>query len=345
MRFIQNLKKNRKKILISGYYGFDNFGDEAILQTLVKRLKDYNCDITVLSSNPTKTKDNYSVKAIKSFNILKVLFGILNCDVFISGGGSLLQDATSLKSLIYYLLIINFAIFFNKKTIIFAQGLGPFKNKKGAFFVKNTLKHCTYVSVRDKKSHYLLKKWNINSDLVCDPFFDIPLPEQNSSDFVGVQLRHTKTLNFNYLKELANQIAINFPNQTVKIFSLQDSLDIKICEQFGQYLKDLNINYKIISNKTPFEIIKEISTVNYMIAMRFHAILTSARFGIKTLALSYDIKVEKLAKEFGLPCLAMKHEDNISEAIDKLKKINSQELLELANTKHFNWINIENIVM
>ena len=51
-----------KKILISGYYGFDNFGDEAILKVLLEKLKD--CDVTVLSANPRKTFDTYGVHTV-----------------------------------------------------------------------------------------------------------------------------------------------------------------------------------------------------------------------------------------------------------------------------------------
>ena len=86
-----------KKILISGYYGFDNFGDEAILKVLLEKLKD--CDVTVLSANPRKTFDTYGVHTVYTFSIEHVLKEIAYCDVLISGGGSLLQNVTSSKSL------------------------------------------------------------------------------------------------------------------------------------------------------------------------------------------------------------------------------------------------------
>ena len=152
---MKNFKQ--KKILISGYYGFDNFGDEAILQTLVTNLKRINCDITVLSHNPKKTASNYDVKSINSFSILKVFINILKCDIFISGGGSLLQDITSLKNLIYYLTVIVIALVFNKKVVIFAQGFTPFRTKLGKFFTSFVLKYCDKIYVRDIKSQELLK--------------------------------------------------------------------------------------------------------------------------------------------------------------------------------------------
>ena len=99
-----NMKKSsgkNKNILISGYYGFDNFGDEAILGVLVKKLKELNANVRVLSKNPAKTASLYGVETTFFFNLLKVIFRICKCDVLVSGGGSLLQNVTSMKSLIY----------------------------------------------------------------------------------------------------------------------------------------------------------------------------------------------------------------------------------------------------
>jgi len=139
---MKKFNEKQTKVVISGYYGFDNFGDEAILGVLVKKLKELNADIRVLSKSPSKTASLYDVKSTLFFCMLQVIFRISRCDVLVSGGGSLLQDVTSLKSLIYYLFVINIALFFNKKVVIFAQGIGPINNKFGAFLTKNTLKKC-----------------------------------------------------------------------------------------------------------------------------------------------------------------------------------------------------------
>ncbi|MBQ9688546.1 polysaccharide pyruvyl transferase CsaB [bacterium] len=329
--------KKYNKILISGYYGFDNFGDESILQTLVTKLKTQNNKITVLSSNPQKTSEYYDVSSVYSFDMFKVFANILKCDTFISGGGSLLQDTTSFKSLAYYLILLNLALFFGKKVVIFAQGLGPFRNKLGALWVKHTLKRCSYISVRDKKSQFLLKKWGINSELVCDPFFDIPLPTPQPQGIVGIQLRKTKTLNINYLKELARFVAQNFKDKKLELYSFQESLDLKICEQFREFLNENGADAQIISQKTPYEMIERISKLDYMIAMRFHAVLTSVRLGIRTLAVSYDMKVEKIAREFNIPCLQMKSSDDFTEAFQRLRGVDSKSLVKLSEEKSFNW--------
>ena len=149
------------KYLVSGYIGFDNFGDEAIAKVLTTYLKSKGAEkITLLSSNPHKTERQYEVY---SAHFLKFFKPILESDVLISGGGSLLQDITSLKSLIYYLAVIVVALVFNKKVIIFAQGFTPFRTKIGKIFTKFVLQYCDKIYVRDSKSQEILNDMRLNS--------------------------------------------------------------------------------------------------------------------------------------------------------------------------------------
>jgi len=158
------------KYVISGYIGFDNFGDEAIARVLTEKLKREGAEkITLISSNPQKTADIHGVEACP---MLKFIRPLLKADILISGGGSLLQDVTSLKSLIYYLGIIYVALFLQKKVIIYAQGIGPIRSGFGQILTKFALKYCTEITVRDKKSQELLESWGIKADLVKDPVFD-----------------------------------------------------------------------------------------------------------------------------------------------------------------------------
>lgn len=328
-----------KKVVISGYYGADNFGDEAILATLIQRLKKFNAEITVLSTNPDKTARTHQVNAIKSFDLNRVNKALSQCDVLISGGGSLLQDATSIKSLFYYLWVIFMAQFYKKQVIIFAQGIGPINNKIGKFFTKNLLKKCRWVSVRDDKSLFLLRSWGIKTDLVCDPLYDLELTGSTPENRVGIQLRSFKTLTEKLLITLANRVAIDFPDKEIEIYSFQDCNDLEVCKHFETLLLSVNPNLKtsIISGKTPNEIIKLMASLEYMIAMRFHAVLIALKYGIKTLAINYDYKVESIANEACIPALSMLATEDYGYMFNRLKNLDHRALLEFANSKHFNW--------
>lgn len=328
-----------KKVVLSGYYGADNFGDEAILETLIQRLKKLNAEITVLSSNPDKTAKIHNVNSIKKFSIGQIIKTISKSDILISGGGSLLQDATSLKSLLYYLFVIFIAQFYKKDVIIFAQGIGPISSKFGEFVTKLLLKKCKWVSVRDDKSLFLLRGWGIKTELVCDPLYDLELEGSNPENRVGIQLRDFKTLSEKLLITLANRVAIDFSDKEIEIYSFQDNNDLEVCRHFEDLLLSVNPDLKtrVISGKTTKEIIKLMANLEYMIAMRFHAILIALRYGIKTLAINYDYKVENIAIEANLPMLSMSATENYGFMFNKLKNLDRRALLEFANKKHFDW--------
>ncbi|MBP7578818.1 MAG: polysaccharide pyruvyl transferase family protein, partial [Candidatus Obscuribacter sp.] len=119
-------KTGRKLVVVSGYYGFNNLGDEAILEELVSELKTLVAleDIVVLSQDPNATANLYGVKAINRWQISKIAGLMGQTKLFISGGGGLFQDTGSIKSVIYYGGLINIARMAGAKVMAYAQGLG-----------------------------------------------------------------------------------------------------------------------------------------------------------------------------------------------------------------------------
>lgn len=284
------------KYVVSGYIGFNNFGDEAIARVLTQNLKKNGAEkITLISSNPEKTAKLYDVEAVGMFGFIKP---IMKSDVLISGGGSLLQDVTSLKSLVYYLGIIMTALFFRKKVVIFAQGFTPFRTKIGKFLTKFVLRKCHKITVRDEKSKELLSGMGIDSILVSDPVFGIEVPQKEKRG-IGLQLRSFPTLTNEFVENLVNEIKTRFPDEEIKLLSLQDSMDLPVLEK---------IDGKILKNLTVDEVIDEISSLKYLVAMRFHACLIAAKAGVNVLGINYDVKVETLAKTLGFPLVELNGE-------------------------------------
>lgn len=335
----------KKRFVLSGYYGFKNFGDEAILSVLVNKLKQNKDSVTVISSNPDYTKSLYKhIRAIGTFDFSNLIPAISKSDILISGGGSLLQDVTSLKSLIYYLLIIFIALFFRKKVIIFAQGIGPISSSVGQFLTKILLKNCTYISVRDKRSHELLQKWGIESDLLCDPIFSVDIPDNQKSKTLAVQLRYFKGMNNDFLDRLADSVSKNFSDYNVEIYSFQDSIDLEICKTFEKNLNMLNPEIKttVLSDMSNSEIVECLSKSEYLVSMRFHAIIIGLLAGVKTLGINYDIKVEKLSKEFDIPLIDLKND--FADKFTDLKNQNLSEIKNKVSQTVFDWSKFENVI-
>ncbi len=329
-----------KNVAVSGYYGFDNFGDEAILTCIVDHLRSRGSNVAVISNNPKKTASMMQVFSVKNFNLLAVFALLANSDVLISGGGSLLQDVTSFKSLLYYSLVIKMAQLLGKKVIIFAQGIGPLQKERSEKIVRGLLEKADLITVRDEKSLERVKNWGLKATLVNDPVFSLDLPKHEAdSGIVGVQLRDCKTMNDILLNRLADKIVSEFPDKKIELYAFQKSVDLKICKMFEKMLKLRNpeIQTEILHSLSQIDFIIKISKLDYMIAMRFHAVLVALKAGVRTLAINYDTKVMKLAYEALVPILTMNGDDDYDEAFTKMRNLDTKRLLAYANNKPFEW--------
>lgn len=335
---IKKKKDTRKKVLISGYYGFDNFGDEVILSILLDKLKD--CNVTVMTANPRKTFDTYGVHTIQTFSYDHVMRELARCDVLISGGGSLLQNVTSNGSLMFYSMIIRFALMMRKEVVIFAQGIGPIKGFWANFITKSVLKKCKYISVRDEKSKQLLDKWKIKSNLVCDPVFSLEVENPERTSKVGIQLRKYDTLTDELFDNIIKQVRNRYYNREIELLSLQDEVDVGISQVFINKLRAVEpkAKVKLIAGLNNKQIIDRISQYDCLIGMRYHACLVAAKYGVKTLAIAYDPKVKLLAEDLGLPCLEMEDKKNdYQKSFDSMENLSRWNLMERVKSKVFSW--------
>lgn len=307
------MKKERnipKKYIISGYYGYDNFGDEAILKALISEITAVSPDaeVTVISNSPKKTKALNQRNSVYKYNFIKIFRYISNCNIFISGGGSLIQDKTSFKSLFYYLFLLFTAQISGKKTIVYAQGIGPLKRKLSRLMVWFVLKKTNLITVRDKASRDLLAQLQISSELAEDPVWKleyIPVTSQNDFLKIGFQLRQWQGINDASLNEIADAVVENFinTNAQINLISLQHPQDTEILKKFKNILekKGFAANINIIYGQSLEQTIDCIANQDCMISMRYHAALVSAKYSVPVLILSYDPKTEILAKETRLP--------------------------------------------
>lgn len=123
----EQVRRRRFRVVMSGYYGFSNAGDDAILEAIQQAIHGASDDIsvTVLSNDPELTQKQYGMEAIPRFRMGKVFSALRHSDALLSGGGSLLQDTTSTRSLLYYLSVIRCAQWLGKPVMLYANGIGP----------------------------------------------------------------------------------------------------------------------------------------------------------------------------------------------------------------------------
>ncbi len=300
------LKKGMGQIqaVLCGYYGKGNGGDEALLASLLQMLPESVTPL-VLSGNPVETRKRYRVQSCNRKSPLKVLKAIRFSDVFIWGGGSLVQDATSAASAFYYCGLMGWAQQQGLKTIAWAQGIGPLKRELTYQVARQSFVGCTAASVRDRASAELLTEWQVPFIQAPDPvwaldslpvkgLWDLPAPR------VAVTLRSHPTLTTERLANLTRAL-VDFQKATqtcILLVPFQASQDLSIAESIQSQLTGPN---HIFCLDNPRELKGLFRGVEMAIGMRYHSLIMAAAEECRCFALSYDPKVSQLMAELDLP--------------------------------------------
>ncbi len=291
------------KAIICGYYGQGNAGDEALLLSILARLPQ-SIQPLVLSGNPTKTSLDYGVVCYSRKEIIKQITKLGKNDLFIWGGGSLIQDVTSINSPLYYLFLMFLAQSKGLKTIALAQGIGPIKTPFVRWLTKKVLQKCDRVSVRDKASANLLASWQIEYLLAADPVWALPSKINEDlnllpSPRIAVNLRSHSSLTPDRIKILSQALK-QLQQQTqanIILVPFQLSQDKAICEEVASIL---STNCQVIYLENPQKLKGLWQYMDMTIGMRLHSVIMAVSEGCKCFALSYDPKVTNLMQEVGI---------------------------------------------
>lgn len=292
------------RVVLCGYYGMGNGGDEALLASLLQMLP-ANVMPVVLSGNPSETANRYGVEAHPRKSFKGIWSAFQGAEVFIWGGGSLMQDATSAINPLYYGGLMLLAQALGLKTIAWAQGIGPLHRRWARQLTRRTLHHCTGVTVRDRASAAQVANWGVRAWLAPDPVWALDsVPVPGLANFpaprVAVALRSHPALTADRLAQFSQALS-NFQTATatsVLLVPFQASKDLAIAQSIQPYLKGPN---QILQLSDPKQLKGIFRGVEMAIAMRLHALIMAAAEGCRCFALSYDPKVTHLAEDLDMP--------------------------------------------
>lgn len=292
------------KAICCGYYGKGNGGDEALLATLLQMLPPHITPL-VLSGNPKETQKLYNVMAYDRMNTWQVLDALKQSDVFIWGGGSLIQDSTSAISPLYYTGLMGLAQKMGLKTIAWAQGIGPLKRPLTRKIAERIFRGISVVSVRDRASAELLSNWQIPFSLAPDPvwalesspvpgLWDLPAPK------VAITLRQHPLLTPSRLQVLTRAL-VDFQKATktfILLLPFQASQDLAIAQELHRHLGE---NSRVLQLENPRQLKGVFRGVEMAIGMRLHSLIMAAAEECRCFGLSYDPKVTQLMAELDIP--------------------------------------------
>jgi len=343
--------KTITKIMISGYYGFNNTGDEAILKSMVGAFKEKipQIKITVLSQSPLQTSQSYQVKAINRLHLIDIMRCLRDTNLFISGGGGLLQDSTGKGwSILYYLGLILAAKTVKVPVMIYAQGIGPVNKQINKKLVKWILNKVDLITVRDKPSKellenlgvvkpsiyvnsdpvFLLKKKNINNIIDRHPFIQ-QLINSDNRPLIGVSVREYKGNGLESKSIFAQAADYLVENYQAKIIFLPFKFDEDVysSEEILSLMKNKAEVLKI--KLEPEELLSVLSRLSLLVGVRLHSIIFSSIANIPFVAFNYDPKVKYFVEDLGLSELLLEiGEDislkNIQEKVEYIRENNDK---------------------
>lgn len=306
------------KVVISGYYGFGNSGDEAMLFAIITQLKQRipGLEIVVLSQRPHDTAREFNVRAVPRRALGLVLRELKNADLLLSGGGSLFQDVTSPRNVVYYAGVILMAWLLRKKICIYGQGIGPLNLPLSRFLVKSVVRAADLVTLRDRGSLAELEALGVNRpvQVTADPVLALEtepdgcergrllLQEAGAQGgpLLGISLRRWPDLGavFGAVAELADTMASR--GWRAVLVPLQPD-DTEILSQLKERMRSPGV---ILNNVRGFRDLLAVSAcLDLSLGMRLHFLIFTVMSGVPAVGLSYDPKVERFMSQMGLPTL------------------------------------------
>lgn len=330
LRLESRIKSDGKRydIAILGYYGYKNSGDEAILKSIIQSMRAVDPDLTfaVFSRNPRETIRENEVDSIHRFNILRTTKVLKKSRLFLAGGGSLIQDNTSTRSIFYYLFMLGLARRCRTKAMLFANGIGPIERRINRFFASKALNRLDAITLRDPISFGELQSMRITKpsiNVTADPAILLEAADEKDIDkmisqekipldkpLIGISVRKWADLSyFNEIAALAD-FCIESLGANPVFVPMQYPSDLNVCDIIMARMKH---RASIIRNIYPPQLMLGFTgRLSVMIGMRLHSLVYAANQAVPLLGLVYEPKVNAFLKEVSQPSagvlLKMDHE-------------------------------------
>jgi polysaccharide pyruvyl transferase CsaB len=266
--------------------------------------------IAALSANPAATAAAYGIRAYHRTHPREVLAALRESDLLLSGGGSLLQDRTSLRSLLYYLGIIRLALGMRRRVMVFAQGIGPLTRPPARRLTTVLLARSTAITVRDAASRDLLQSLPGGKrlppiEITADPAFAL-VPEETDRvrailaeagsvrPMVAINLRPWPGME-TAARAVAEAIRSVAKPASFLACPMQAEEDGPLCDQIASARGSRCIAERL----SPREWRAVLGSADLVIAARLHALALAAAGGVPTVAIEYDPKVKALRERLG----------------------------------------------
>lgn len=322
-------EEHTRTLTVGGYFGCGNLGDDAILSGFLEmmRLGAPSVRVQALTASPHKQRRRFGIPCYGRKNPLALVYALLRSDAFLLGGGSLLQDLTSRRSMRYYLFLLRLSRLLGVPAVLYAAGVGPLTGGEGDYRrLRRVLEGCSYVSLRDRDSHRLLLQLGVEPSLLhrgADLALLMPVPSREqgallllqqgiapTGRLLGVVLRKGKENGYLLNNLLAAVKLVCRQRGWTPLFAVHDGGDLAVSREGARVCGGF-----CVCPREAGELLAILGQCHAAVTMRLHAMILCARAGVSVLGVPgdpRDTKIAAFAREVGYPtCLP--EEDSVTE--------------------------------
>ncbi len=301
-------RKSKLRITVGGYFGCGNMGDDAILLGFLTAMRKIapQVEITALTATPRRSRLRFGVRCVNRKDPIGVRIAVARADAFLCGGGSLLQNLTSNRSLLYYLSLLRLSVRLRKTTVLFASGIGPLIGKAALRRVVRTLSRCHYISLRDEESFRLLGSMGVDAGRLhrtADLALLLPLPSEErglailqahglspQSHYLCVVLRGGESCALIRDQILAAVRMICRRHGLYPLFPVfdakHDAIDMRVAAA--------RVGGKVLVLREPSDAAAILSMSQAVVTMRLHALVLASSVAVPTVGIPADARDGKI---------------------------------------------------
>lgn len=285
--------KRKSDVVLCGYYGFGNLGDELVQASIRQRAGDLR--IKVIGA--------VGGGRVNRLDLFSICGAVRGCSVFVLGGGSLLQNSTSRRSLWYYLALLKIADFFGRPTMLYANGIGPIRGEGAENACRRALAHVDVASTRDRASFDALEGLlppSVRRYLSCDPALCV-LSRHAVKPRIAIFIRGEDCRES--LAEALGEAILRLLNGAFRGYEVMfASMNQRCDERAARYLchaMPFAAGCRLFRDGA--ELCGFIAESELVVSSRLHALVIAASAGRPFIALGHDPKLGAFADECGLP--------------------------------------------
>lgn len=324
----------RARVLICGYYGFGNAGDELILAGILAELRALRpgLAVTVVSGNPSSTRASHGVEAVHWQDVPAIACQVRGADLVVVGGGGLFQEYSGIDpdslftdrhyAITFYAEPAILGALCGRPVMLYAIGVGPLTSEHGRRTVRAACDAAQVITLRDEESARIVAALGVDPArlrVTADPAYALSLaagaPAPESLDqalppgpglLVGVALRHwdVGVASYFWEQELAAGLDAFLEAREARLLfvpfqslSRAPENDTAVAERVRSRLRHPERATVLPGDGNPKALGAVLGRCDLVVGMRLHAMILAAMSGVPGVALSYDPKVEQAMRQ------------------------------------------------